>query len=262
MEASASTSPPVELRTLELADLTDVDVHALLPLAEALRREALPGDAPPTAASLRASLAATAGMRELAVEMVVAWDGPRAVGRAIAYVPQGADNRHLLQLLVQVTPGSRRRGVGRAMLRWALDVARRHDRHLIVGGTGARVPAGDAFALAFGARASLQDSMNELDLGEHGERLLGSDGLVAAWIDEGPRRAPGNDLAWVPRPYPEAVLVPFAALKSAMNDAPRGELDVEARVYTVDSLRDNDAYETVAGYQPWTLVARHVASDA
>jgi mycothiol synthase len=260
MERRAGTTPPIELRPLDLAQLTDDDVRALLPLAEALRREALPGDAPPTEAGLRASLAATSGMRELAVEMVVAWDGPSAVGRAIAYVPQGADNRHLLQLLVQVMPERRRRGVGRAMLRWALDAARRHDRHLIVGGTGARVPAGDAFALAFGARASLQASMNELDLEEHGERLFGPGGLVAAWIEDGPRRAPGYELAWVPRPYPEEVLVPFAALKSAMNDAPRGELEVEDRVYTAASLRDNDAYESVAGYQPWTLVATHTAS--
>jgi mycothiol synthase len=262
MEPQESTSPPIEYRPLDLARLTGDDVQRLLPLAEALRKESRPDDAPPTATSLRASLSALVGMRELAVEMVVAWEGPRAIGRAMAFVPLGADNRHMLQLDPQVLPDRRRRGVGRAMLRWALDVARRHDRRLILGGTGARVPAGDAFALAFGARASLQASLNELDLDEHGPRLFGPDGLVAAWLCDGPRRAAGYELTWVPRPYPEEVLIPFAALKSAMNDAPRGELDVEDRAYTATSLRDNDAYESVAGYQPWTLVARHVGSDA
>jgi GNAT superfamily N-acetyltransferase len=263
MEASASpTTPPIELRPLDLAAVTDADVRALLPLADALRREARPGDAPPTEASLRASLGATVGMRELAVEMVVAWEGGRAVGRAAAFAPLGADNRHMMQLDPQVVAERRRLGVGRAMLRWALDFARRRDRRLIVGGTGARVPAGDAFALAFGARPSLQASLNELDLEEHGPRLFRPGGMIAAWLRDGPRRAPGYELAWVPRPYPEAALVPFAALKSAMNDAPRGDLDVEDRVYTVDSMRDNDAFESAAGYQPWTLAARHVASDA
>ncbi len=261
MEAQASTTPPIELRPLDQAALTDADVRALLPLAEALRQEARPGDAPPTEASLRASLGATVGMRELAVEMVVAWEGGRAVGRAAAFAPLGADNRHMLQVDLQVLPDRRRLGIGRAMLRWALDVARRHDRRLILGGTGARVPAGDAFALACGARASLQASVNELDLDDHGPQLFVPDGLVATWLSEGPGRAPGYGLAWVPRPYPEAALVPFAALKSAMNDAPRGELDVEDRVYTADSLRDIDAFEAAAGYQPWTLAARHVASD-
>jgi GNAT superfamily N-acetyltransferase len=262
MEPQERATPPIEYRPLDLASLTGDDVQRLLPLTEALRKESRPDDAPPTATSLRASLSALVGMRELAVEMVVAWEGPRAIGRAMAFVPLGADNRHMLQLDPQVLPDHRRRGVGRAMLRWALDVARRHDRRLILGGTGARVPAGDAFALAFGARASLQASLNELDLDEHGPRLFGPDGLVAAWLSDGPRRAPDYELAWVPRPYPEEVLIPFAALKSAMNDAPRGELDVEDRVYTATSLRDNDAYESVAGYQPWTLVARHVGSDA
>jgi len=261
MEPQESTPPPIEYLPLDLARLTGDDVQRLLPLTEALRKESRPDDAPPTATSLHSSLSALVGMRELAVEMVVAWEGPRAIGRAMAFVPQGADNRHMLQLDPQVVPDRRRRGVGRAMLRWALDVARRHDRRLILGGTGERVPAGDAFALAFGARASLQASLNELDLEEHGPRLFGPDGLVAAWLRDGPRRAPGYELAWVPRPYPEEALIPFAALKSAMNDAPRGELDVEDRVYTANSLRDNDAYEAVAGYQPWTLVARHVGSD-
>ena len=261
MEPQESTPPPIEYLPLDLARLTGDDVQRLLPLTEALRKESRPDDAPPTATSLHSSLSALVGMRELAVEMVVAWEGPRAIGRAMAFVPQGADNRHMLQLDPQVVPDRRRRGVGRAMLRWALDVARRHDRRLILGGTGERVPAGDAFALAFGARALLQASLNELDLEEHGPRLFGPDGLVAAWLRDGPRRAPGYELAWVPRPYPEEALIPFAALKSAMNDAPRGELDVEDRVYTANSLRDNDAYEAVAGYQPWTLVARHVGSD-
>ena len=260
MEPPSSTPPPIELRSLDLARLTDEDVGALLPLAAALRKEARPDDAPPTAASLRGSLAAVAGMKELVVEAVVAWEGDRAVGRAMAFVPTGVDNRHMLQLDPQVAPDRRRRGVGRAMLGWALDVARRHDRRLIIGGTGARVPAGDAFALAFGARPSLQASLNELDLEEHDPRLFGPDGLVAAWIREGPGRAPDYELAWLPRPYAEEALVPFAALKSAMNDAPRGELEVEDRVYTADSLRDTDAYEITAGYQPWTLVARHAAS--
>ncbi|MFU8887245.1 MAG: GNAT family N-acetyltransferase [Trueperaceae bacterium] len=260
MEPPPGASPPIELRPLDLTRLTDDDVRALLPLAAVLRREARPDDAPPTAASLRASLGATAGMKELAVEAVVAWEGARAVGRAFAYVPIGVDNRHLLQLDPQVLPDRRRRGVGRAMLGWAFGIARRHGRRLIVGGTGARVPAGDAFALAFGAVPSLRASLNELDLEEHGPRLFGPDGLVAAWIREGPERAPGYELMWLPRPYAADVLAPFAALKSAMNDAPRGELDVEDRVYTEDSLRDTDAFEFAAGYLPWTLVARHVES--
>jgi mycothiol synthase len=260
MEPPSSTTPPMELRPLDLTRLTDDDVRALLPLATALRKESRPDDAPWTPASLRASLGATAGMKELDVEMVVAWEGDRAIGRAVAFVPTGVDNRHMLQLDPQVAPDRRRRGAGQAMLRWALERARRHDRRLIVGGTGARVPAGDAFALAFGARASLQASLNELDLEEHGPRLFGPDGLVAAWIREGPERARDYELAWLPRPHAEEVLVPFAALKTAMNDAPRGELDVEDRVYTAESVRDVDAYESAAGYLPWTLVARNATS--
>jgi len=261
MAGARDGAPAVALRPLDLARLSDEDVRALVPLARALRQESRPGDAPVTEKGLRASLAALAALRELRVEAVVAWAGVDAVGRALAFMPV-VDNLHLLQFDPQVLPAWRRRGVGRALLRWALQVARRHDRTLIVGGTGARVPAGDAFATAFGARASMQASVNELDLGEHGERLFGSGGLVAAWIDDGPRRAPGYELAWIPRPLPEELLAPFAALKSAMNDAPRGDLQVEDRVYSEETLREIDAYDAAAGLEAWTLAARHVASGA
>ena len=67
-------------------------------------------------------------------------------------------------------------------------------------------------------------------------------------------------MAWLPRPHPEATRAPFAAMQAAMNDAPRGELEVEDRVYTADTVRDIDAYVSAVGFQAWTLVARHAAS--
>jgi len=270
MNANQETPAPFELRPLDLARVSDDDVRALLPLMRALRQEAHPDDDPPTEAGLRGSLLGVNHMSELRVEAVVAWEGAdgdrradrRAIGRAFAYVPVGRDNLHLVQFDVQVAPDRRRRGVGRALLAWGLALARRHDRRLIVGGTGARVPAGDAFARAFGAREVMRASTNELDLDEHGPRLFAPDGVVANWLREGPLRAPAYELVWMPRPYPEEVLLPFAALKTAMNDAPRGDLDVEDRAYTPDSLRDNDAYDARAGLVPWTLLARHAASGA
>jgi len=261
-DEAAAARPPFDLRPLDVARPHEDEVRAITPLWAALRHESRPGDAPPTEATVRGSLIGMAGLAELEVEMVVAWVGGRAVARAIAFLPIGTDNRHLLQLDLAVAPEWRRRGIGRALLRWSLEVARRHRRSLVVSGTGARVPAGAAFARALGAADALHASVNELDLEAHGERLFGPDGLVATWVREGPRRAPDYELAWIPRPYPEDVLVPFAALKSAMNDAPRGGLDVEDRAYTPASLRDADAYDGAAGLVSWTLLARHRPTGA
>jgi GNAT superfamily N-acetyltransferase len=167
------------------------------------------------------------------------------------------DNAHFMQIDVAVVPEARRRGVGRALVAWSLDVARRRGRRLVVGASSGTVPAGEAFARAFGATEGMRSRVNELDVERHRERLFGADGLVARWIAEGPARAPDYAVDWLPHPLPEEVLEPLAALKQSMNDAPRGTLDVEDRVYTAASLRESDAFTTARGDVAWTLLARH-----
>lgn len=244
----------VALRPLDPGRMSDDDVRGLRALVNELRAEVDPSDPPLSDEAARRLVEARAQAHEYDVRETLAWAGPHAVGRVVTALPRTSDNRHLLQVTVAVASSQRRHGLGWALLGVALDTARREERRLILFETSDRVPAGEAFARAVGAAPGLPMVISELDL-----RGVDRD-VLDRWIREGPGRAPGYELVWMPRPVPEAMLEPMAALKRAMNTAPRGELDIEDREYTAQSLREMDAYEFAAGWVPWTLVARHVAS--
>jgi mycothiol synthase len=253
--ASAPGLPAgVALRPLDPGHVSDDVVRGLRALLNELRAEVDPSDPPPSDEAARLLVEARTQVREYDIQETLAWAGLRAVGRVFTALPRTSDNRHLLQVTIAVATSQRRRGLGWALLGVALDTARREERRLILFETSDRVPAGEAFARAVGAAPGLPLVIGELDL-----RGVDRD-VLERWTREGPVRAAGYELTWIPRPIPEAMLEPMAALKRAMNTAPRGELDVEDREYTAQSLREMDAYEIAAGWVPWTLVARHVAS--
>ncbi|MFN2322868.1 MAG: GNAT family N-acetyltransferase [Trueperaceae bacterium] len=257
-----SVLPSIRLVPVDTAAPLGAAIAAVASVREVLRRESEPHDAPVGQEATRRRLAAIGHVRELAVELVVAYLDDVAVGIGAALAPVDGANVHLLQVDVAVVPEARRRGVGRALAAWAIDVARRRGRSLIIGVTHDTVPAGEAFARAHGAQAGLRSRVNELDLERRREQLFGTDGLVARWIAEGPVRAPGYAFDWLPHPLPEDALQPFAALQRSMNEAPRGTLDVEDHVYTAASLRDLDAASAARGDATWTLLVRRRGDGA
>ena len=252
----------IELRAFELATAAEDDLAALAVLHDALRREVDPDDAPVTVAEVRGALVGLAAVREIAVDGVWARSGARIVGEALTFAPVDTDNPHLLQVELRVAPDARRRGIGTRLAHWVLGVARRRGRSLVIGGTSGVVPGAEDFARALGAREGMRFRTNELDLSAHEQRLFAPDGLVARWCAEGPGRAPDYELFWLPHPVPEAERAALADAKSAMNDAPRGDLQVEDRRYTAQSIADMDAYAAARGDEAWTLVARPRAGGA
>ena len=257
-------SVPAAIRLVPL-DLAAPEAVALAGAAEVRRRmrhEVEPHDAPPDEEGTRRLFAGIAEIREMAVELVLAYLDDEAVGVAAAIAPVAGGNAHVLQVDLGVVPEARRRGVGRALARWVLEVARRRGRRLVVAPSHDTVPAGTAFARALGASEGMRSRVNELDLDRQGERLFGPEGLVARWIADGPDRAPGYAVEWLPHPLPEALLEPLAALKASMNDAPRGSLDVEDHAYTAATVREAAAAADARGDVAWTLLARRLADGA
>lgn len=261
-EPDPSLRPAIEVEPVDLTAPDAVAVAGITEVRRSLRRELEPHDALPDAEATRRLLGGITEVRELAAELVIARSGGAVVGIGAAIAPVAGDNAHLLQVDLGVVPEARRRGVGRTLATWALDVARRRGRRLVVGASHDTVPAGEAFARAVGAREGMRSRVNELDLGRHHERLFGIDGLVARWIADGPVRAPGYAVEWLPHPLPEEALEPLASLKGSMNDAPRGTLDVEDRAYTAASMRESDAYAAARGDVAWTLLARRRSDGA
>ncbi len=252
----------VDLVPVDLAAPDDDAIAGLTEVRVQLRRELEPHDAPPDAAATRRLITGITEIRETAAELALARLDGVVVGIGAALAPVAGGNAHLLQVDVGVVPEARRHGVGRTLVAWTLDVARRRARRLIIGASHDTVPAGEAFARTLGAGEGMRSRVNELDLEREGERLFGADGLVARWIAEAPTRARTYAVDWLPRPLAEEAREPFAALKRSMNDAPRGTLDVEDHVYTAASVRESDAYAAVRGDVVWTLLARRRGDGA
>ena len=255
-EPEPSAPLGIEIRPVDLTAPDASGISGITQVRRSLRRELEPHDALPDEASTRRLLAGLREVREVAAELVLAVSGDRVLGLGAAIAPVGDDNAHVLQVDLSVVAEARRRAVGRSLAAWAVGVARRRGRRLVVGASHDTVPAGEAFARALGAREGLRSRINELDLGRHAARLFGAEGLVARWIADGPVRAPDYAIDSVPRPFAEEVLETLAALKCSMNDAPRGTLEVEDRVYTATSLRESEAYAAANGDVAWTFLAR------
>lgn len=214
----------VHIVPLDPATATDTDVaglHAVLAATVAVDR---PGQSPRTvrevAAELRAPLS---GRRRL--WFVAAEDG-RTVGLLVVRL-RDLDNRHLGLVDLDVHPDARRRGVGTALLRRAVEVLTTDGRRSLLGECD-EGSAGDAFCRAYGLRPVQVDRISQLRLADVDWPAV----TAAAGADH-----PGHRLVhWVDG-CPEELVERFARAKAAMNDAPTDGIDVEPRTWPVADIR-------------------------
>lgn len=181
--------------------------------------------------------------------------GPLVACGTLAYEHEG-ENQHLAQVDIEVAAEHRRRGLGRALLAWAADLARQQGRRLLVGQTHSRIPAGAAFAAWLGAQAGLEERVSQLVVAELDRAL------IASWIARAAERAADFELLWWDDEIPEAHIDAFATLCEVMNSAPRGDLDMEDQRMTPEKLRAFAQSQRAAGTSFWTIVARERATGA
>lgn len=159
-------------------------------------------------------------------------------------------------------PDWRRRGVGRALFRRAVDVAIAAGRRRMAGNTvepigdgSSNRPAGSAFAVAMGARPALREVRYRLDLAERSDETLGQ------LVDEARRHAAGYSLIqWRDR-VPEEYLVDVARLGSRLtSDAPHGDLPVPTDEIDPAALRGNEAARAAMACRLYATAARNEAT--
>lgn len=129
-----------------------------------------------------------------------------------------------------VHPAVRRRGIGRSLLRREAERAAAHGRTLF----GAQViagSAGDAFAVAVGARLDLEEVRRIQYLREI------TPGTIASLRAAAERAAAGYSLVSWTGPTPDEYCDPMAGVFNAFNDAPRGAND-EPEFWDADRIRE------------------------
>jgi mycothiol synthase len=163
-------------------------------------------------------------------------------------------NQHMRWCEVAVAPSHRRRGLGRALLRRAVQaVADQGDDLVFITQVTSRIPAAESFARALGATPGLDMKTNQLDLAS----------VDRAKIDAWARIAPtGYRLERVDGPIPEDLLRPYIESSSGMNDAPRGDLRMDDWELDEKQIRDREAWQRQAGVERWLILALHGASGA
>jgi GNAT superfamily N-acetyltransferase len=159
---------------------------------------------------------------------------------------------------LQTAPAYRRRGVGRALHAYAVEVARQRGRVRLRGETVSALPggvprdgAGRAFATAMGASEALVEVRRRLD--------LSTVDIAALPVPE----APGYTVVrWRDR-APDAYLADIGRLDGRMvTDAPQGDLVVEPAEIDAERIRGDEAAAAARGERRYHTGIRHDATGA
>ncbi len=156
---------------------------------------------------------------------------------------------HVLLTAIEVLPGSRRQGLGLLLLDQSAAIAERQGLRLIMGRTRDNVPSGAAFCGQFGLEAAMVGEENRLDL-----QGVNQD-LVDRWIAEGPVRAPGYELEFVPGRTPPELADRVAEVLNVMNTAPRENLDIADIKITPELVGEYEEAALAAGDGLWAYYA-------
>ena len=164
------------------------------------------------------------------------------------------ENRERAYLDLIVHPEFRRRGLGTALLRHAVQRAEAHGRTDL----DARAPqgsAGDAFARRVGAVPGLAEALRILDLSKV------EDDRFARLHADAAKHATGYSLVSWTGLTPEDKRAGVAGVINAMNDAPREEGLFEDDLWDADRVRERgDLMVRFAGSRGYSVAAVHDAT--
>ncbi len=164
------------------------------------------------------------------------------------------ENQHLGEFAVNVLPAYRRQGIGRRLLALVVAEAQRRNRRLLQSWVDDDSVSGVAFMQGMGARAGLETHTNQLELADVDRAML------RRWVERAEERASDFRLELIVGPYPEDSLEEIAHLFKVMNDAPRGDLDVEDEQYKPEEMRQWDESMMKRKMERWHMQIRHVPS--
>ena len=169
--------------------------------------------------------------------------GVAFVGRSL----NEPENAHIRWMEIGVLPEHRRRGIGRALLRAVVEICQDQGTDLVfMGQTTDRVMAGADFLRAIGATPGLDMKSNQLILAEVDRAKL------KEWAALDPA---GYRLERADNVVPQHLVRPYLDAANAMNDMPKGDLNVADQQFTEQQLRDREAWLKGAGIEWWLIVA-------
>lgn len=235
---------PVELETRSDAELAEA-----ARLMQTLTLERVPEDPPTPIEAIVQRLRATSPSERRAIFAARDTSGALVGSSFVGWNTNEPENAHARWTEVSVLTAHRRRGLGRALLKAAVEVCLgQRDDLVFFGQTSDRVPAGEAFARALSASPGLPMKLNQLT-------IAGVDpAKIAEWAKLDPL---GYRLERVDGAMPQALVQPYLDAVNAMNDMPMGDLRFADRRFTEEQLREQETWLVQAGMEHWLIVAIH-----
>lgn len=149
----------------------------------------------------------------------------------------------------------RRKGYSKLLLPKLVEMAERYNRTLATFDTSSRLPAGGLVAEHLGATKGMEKHTNQLVLAEVDK------GLLETWISEAKTKATDFELGLWLNVYPEEEIEEIAKFYGVMNDAPKGDLQVEDSTLKPEDLREGESLMKARGVERWVLYARHKSGE-
>jgi GNAT superfamily N-acetyltransferase len=237
---------PYEIREVDLKTAPEVFFEQMTRHTNAMRQERLPDDPPITLEETIKNLGSIPpfiGYRLWAAQQP---GDPNLAATAVAVWLNTEDNKHLLQVDIDVEPQHRQRGLGRTLLMNIVATANAENRRLLVAKTNSRAAGGAIFLEKIGGERGLEAHTNQLDLHDLDRSL------VNQWLSESPSRAPGYALGFWDGAYPEEQIEAVSALYDLTNQQPTGDLEIEDTHYTPEMIRQMEQNLFAAGRKRWT----------
>jgi GNAT superfamily N-acetyltransferase len=177
-------------------------------------------------------------------------EGEGAPVASAACWSDAAGDHRVMECYVFVRRTRRRQGIGAHLLGVVSSECESESRPIMIWSTFDTVPAGEAFSRRFGARVARVNRTSELQMADVGW------GMVACWVQDGPRRAPGYGLEVVDGPFPPKLRADAARFHQIMQTAPRDHLEIGDVTLNASHIVELDTALVEAGRQRWTILVR------
>ncbi len=242
----------MQIKYFDPQTATDDEWEALHRLNVQTEREYHPDDEPPLREDIELSWRHEPPV--LSAHRWGVWDGDAMVGRGGVWIWTEETNQHLAMFHLYLLPAYRRQGLGKQLLALVVDPARQAKRTLLQSSTTDNVPDGAGFLAHIGAEPGLQSRTSQLMVADVDRAQL------TEWQRLAQAKATGFALELVHGAYPEADIPAICRLFDALNDAPRGDLDMDDWRHTPEQLHWWHEHNVQRGFDRWTVFARDLAT--
>ncbi len=219
--------------------------ESTLQLRRALDAERDPDLDPATEALFRAALV---GTETFELHTVVASRDGRAVGIAVVSTHHMETNADKAEVELEVHPDHRRLGIGSALADAAVGIAEAKGRTTLAG-YNVSSSAAKGFWRSLGAHERAVDRQSRLWLADTDESLM------VEWVKRRTARAGKYRLEHFRGVTPSHLLGAVARLNTAMNDAPRDDLDWDDDIWSEQDVLQLDEFIIGRGRERWNTIA-------